>query len=366
MIDLTLNSFVIGNMANFQNAFGTKKNGDNPDGSPRGCTTQELTVNMMLPFMRARPITVTSNQETSVIEADASLILAGETTSLRLGPGAYHGVEVKIYNGTSEEAELLDSTFAIPIGAGDTLELHWTGVDWRVQTKYVVGDLYQQLPLTKSPVQRRWEGNWVNWTYRPAFMGLRTTAPSTAFLSDWHTHRSAIWHLNTNGTVATLGTKKYGTAGGGKPNNHIIVPREDVIKLAAPDIAEGAQVPDGPYAGYYVWQNIALAGTFLSVDDNDPLYQGGGKRPPFNGGVAPDIIRNMKGSTEWFQSATTSTPSNDSGVLGHGSGYAADNGYTPGPWWVGPITFDASRNVLTGAQNSPVNASSVLWRRIPG
>jgi hypothetical protein len=366
MIDLTLNSFLIGNMVSFQNAFGTKKDGTNPDGTPKGCTTQELTVNMMMPFMRARPITVTSNQETSLIEADASIILSGETASFRLGPGAYHGVEVKVYNETAEEIELLDGDFVIPIFPSDTLELRWTGVDWRVKTKYFVGDLYQQLPLTKSPVQRRWEGTWVNWTYRPTFMGLRTSPPPAEFLSDWHTHRHDIWHLNTDGTVATQGTKKYGKPEGGKPDDHVIAPREAVIKLADADLAEGDTVPSGTYAGYYVWQNIALAGTFLSVDDNDPLYAGGGKRPPFNGGVAGDQIREIW-YTHRYQGYTNGAPEGRP----HGALQVLDienmeaNG---GPYGAqgGKFGFYASRVVPTGSQTSPVTASSTLWRRIPG
>ncbi|MDR1307617.1 MAG: hypothetical protein LBK74_08600 [Treponema sp.] len=169
----------------------------------------------------------------------------------------------------------------IPVQAGDTRELRWNGSEWRVKSGYHVGDLLLQYPLEDSPVVKRLEGDWVHWTYRSMLYGIRDTPPPGDFITDWLSKRHDIWHLNTDGSVATQGTKKWGKTGGGMPEGHIVIARESAVKLADPDLTEGDQITAGPYAGKYVWQNIVPAGIFWSVDDSDPTYQGGGFRPPF-------------------------------------------------------------------------------------
>jgi hypothetical protein len=169
MIDLTLNNFIIANMASFKNVFGTKKTGANPDGTPKGCSTEELTFNMMLPFLRMRPITITSNAETSVVDTDAFLQLADEARSLRLGAGAYHGVELKIYNGTVGQVEILDQNSVISIQSGDTRELLWNGKDWRITSKaHPVGSYYTQYPV---PGEATIAGMFPEWKAPAALFG---------------------------------------------------------------------------------------------------------------------------------------------------------------------------------------------------
>jgi len=368
VIDLTLNNFRIGNMPSFNNAFGTKKSEPG-----QGCTTAENTLNMMMPFLRMRPITITSNTETSVVDMDASLHLAGEVTSLRLGAGAYHGVELKVYNGTSSKIELLDSDYVISIQRGDTRELRWNGSDWRIKHDYHVGDLYQQFPTTKSPIEKRLEGTWVKWNCRAVWYWLSATAPSAGFIADWKAKRNDIWMLKQDGTVAGEvnqdGTpvnpvdKKYQ-----RPSDYTLVLREVLHNNIwdDADLVEGYQIPDGAYAGMYIWQVQSLAGLFLSIADED--YEGGGFRPPFEKGVHGDRTRPFKGraiarygNTGFIRPDLTALLegvfcADTSTLLGVDVSSESSNSY--------PLAMDSSRVLVTAPQGAPSNTTYNIFRRV--
>jgi hypothetical protein len=107
---------------------------------------------------------------------------------------------------------------------------------------------------------------------------------------------------------------------------------------------------------------IALAGIFWSVEDIG--YGGGGKRPPFiSGGVAPDMMREMVGSSiiagKWksnsnilFTSYITDWADSIPARVANPDGDIKD------------IRFDNRTAVSTGPQNAPVTASIRIWRRI--
>jgi len=341
VIDLTLNSFMIGNMPSFDNAFGTKQSEPG-----KGCSTAEITRNMMLPFLRMRPITVTSDTETSAVEADAVLHLAGSVTSLRLGNGDYHGVELTIYNGTADAVELLDQNYTIALEAGDTREFRWNGTDWRVKHDYHVGDYLTQMPNERSPVDKRLEGTWKIANDDTAFVGISSTPPTQQFIADRLTHLVDIWNLNTDGTVATQGTKKYA-----KPGDYVVVPRCKVLKITDENLSEGEQVAFGQYAGMYVWENQTLAGLFMSV--------AGGNRPPYGSGTAGDMSREVRGNYgRVLLSSNAGAPNGPftatvSGTSGGSTGTSLYQG-----------EFIISRVVPTGPEFAPVTFTGNAWRRV--
>jgi hypothetical protein len=160
--------------------------------------------------------------------------------------------------------------------------------------------------------------------------------------------------------VATLGTKKYS-----KPAGYTVVERQALQPdWGAVDLTEGTQITGGTYNGKYIWQVIAFAGIFWSVKDSG--YTGGGKRPPFiSGGVAGDVMRNLQGEfgAHGFLVVDGNNSPLATGMVKRGHNWFAQteahyedpSGFT--------FAIDASLIVPVGSQNSPVTASSVLWRR---
>jgi hypothetical protein len=90
--------------------------------------------NMMMSFLRMRPLLLTEDSVTGPVEADASLRLgleerdmitagggAGSARSLALGQAAFKGCEVKIANETEETAAIQDGAHVVYVEAGDSL-----------------------------------------------------------------------------------------------------------------------------------------------------------------------------------------------------------------------------------------------------
>jgi photosystem II stability/assembly factor-like uncharacterized protein len=172
-VDLTLNRFMVPNLPDFNNAFGVKK-----AEAGRGCSTEELVANMMLPFLRSRPVDITGNTTTSTVEANAVLNLAGNITTLTLGPGAYTSVELLIMNNAQNKVKLIDGSKNITLGHGDVLSLFWDGSGWWQNPKdYPVGKRYDQRPNDPEPAERWLPGTWALWTHRAEKYGLSQTPP---------------------------------------------------------------------------------------------------------------------------------------------------------------------------------------------
>jgi hypothetical protein len=381
MLDLTLKNFMIGNIASLQNVFGTKKTGANPDGTPKGCSTEELSNNMMMPFLRRRPIAITSSTETSVVDTDAHLHLLGETSSLRLGAGAYHGVELKVFNGADNEIKLLDSDYVISIQPGDTFELRWNGTDWRVKTDIHVGDIIEQLPGAKSPIDKRYEGIYEKWSDRAIQYGI-SSAPPPSFV-DYYAFRQqsptivanqrpvvcyhvpgSQWQLFRfkGESVAYTVPEELDPIKWDQIQPDERVDREACQKLAekdpvtgeihsTKDFAIGDLITEGPHAGKYITEVIVLGGTFPSVE--------GGFRPAFGNGVQPDMMRNFTGEL-----ISPTSKLSGSGVFKSvfmlilGANPNATGNYEAG------AVFDPSLAVPTGNENSPRTITTRWLRRI--
>jgi hypothetical protein len=318
---------------------------------------QGLYGNVKYLFSQNSPLQVSQNMTLPVITRDTTALISESVTAVTLSGGSYKTCELKIYNGGNSKVQLLDGDYTITVEKGDTVSLRWNGSEWRVKTDFHVGDEYTQYPFKDSPVERRFEGNWELWSYRAILYGISQYPPTEGFINDWKQKRHDIWSLNTDGTVATLGTKKYT-----KPEDYAVIRRQDAgQELTDTDLAEGAQIAAGPYAGMYVWQAICPAGLFWSVEDSDPSYTGGGKRPTFiSGGAARDQIRTFYGNTGVaFSAPLTGDPTGIFTLEYEGNGYLATNG---GHTY--DIIVDASRVVPTGLDNAPTNLSKRLWRRV--
>ncbi|MDR0710059.1 MAG: hypothetical protein LBF77_08340, partial [Spirochaetaceae bacterium] len=288
-IDLTLNAFKIGNMPSFNNAFGTKQT------SPgKGCTTAENTLNMMLPFLRMRPLVLTENSATSEVQADAVLNLSGAVTSLTLGSGAYKGVEVKIINDADGDVELLNGSKIITANLGETLELRWNGTEWRVKCAKQPGDFLIQWQGEKSPLEKHLEGEWVIWSGRAVKYGISETAPpeSVNYYTLAGTTIAAgqtpvvLYHID--GSDYQLFRFKVSTEAYVVPAEldpvkwNLLEPdvydfRESCQKLAVRDpvtreitatgdLQIGDQITGGPHAGKYITEVIVPGGKFPSIE----------------------------------------------------------------------------------------------------
>jgi len=303
-VDLTLNRFAIANMPSFQNEFGVKKT--NPK---QGCSTAENTTNMMLPFLRQRPIAVTSNMSTSTVEANAAINLIGNISSLTLGPGSYKGVELAIINDANDDVIITYDTRTITTKMGDNIVLRWDGNEWRIKHDFLVGDFYEQLPSAKSPIEKCLEGMWVNWSSRAVLYGISNAAPVS------HVNYNTIvgttiaanarpvvmYHLSGSdyqlfrfkqSTTAYVVTAQLDPVRWDEIAPDIVGERETCQKLSTrvadqiqvtADLQIGHQISGGIHSGKWITAVYVLGGKFISV--------AGGNRPPFiTGGISSHIL----------------------------------------------------------------------------
>ncbi|MDR1588094.1 MAG: hypothetical protein LBS57_11610, partial [Treponema sp.] len=305
-VDLTLDIFKIGNMPSFNNAFGTKQTIPG-----KGWDTASNTVNMMLPFLRMRPVTVTENSVVSEVQADASLALTGTITSLSLGSGAYKGVELKIINDADGEVEILNGSKIITSFIGETLDLRWNGSEWRVKTDKLVGDFIEQFPSARSPVEKCLEGEWVEWSDRAILYGASAASPPS-FVDYYDLAGTTIAASSTpvacyhqpggdyrlyqfkSQTVAYTVPTELDPVKWDYLEPDVIDVREAFQKLSVrasetneitvtADLQIGAQIAQGIHAGKYITEVIVPGGKFFGVE--------GGFRPTFvSDGVQQDRV----------------------------------------------------------------------------
>jgi len=373
-VDLTLNRFSVPNMPTFDTAFGIKKQGEK-----QGLSTAENVINTMLPFLRQRPVEISQTTNTSNVEANASVSLVGNITSLTLGEGAYKGVELLVFNDANSDVVLNDKTRTISTRIGETITLRWNGEEWRVKHDKFVGDFIQQLPSEKDPIEKWLEGRWVNWSHRAVMYNITDTAPA-AFVNYYtlvgtniaaNTTPLVMYHID--GSDYQLFKFKAQTAAYAVPaeldpvkwdevKSDTTVFREDCQKLSyrnqngdivvTDDLQIGEQITEGNHAGKYINAVYVLGGKFLSVT--------GGNRPPFGGGVQGDAIREIQGNVTGglyrhlasgigvFSTFVTSY------IGASDSGAAYNQGFD----------FKASRGVPTAAENIVRNNSMNLWRKV--
>jgi hypothetical protein len=218
-----------------------------------------------------------------------------------------------------------------------------------------VGSFYVQYPDGPSPENMAPEGVdavWEVWSDRVVKYGLYGAAPPDGFAQDLAVYGADIWSLNTNGSVATAGTKKYT-----KPADYLYVFRQDAGNgLEEDDWEVGYKITDGTYMNLYVWEPLSFAGTFPSVE--------GGNRPTFvSGGVQPyqmPRIQGYAGTSSGHAFFSEFSGALTSGPLGAG---LAASGTSPG--YYKSFSFDNASVVGVGPDVAGTNLSTRFWRRLP-
>jgi hypothetical protein len=339
ILDYSLTNFKVPGLDHYTPPFGTKK----ADGS--GLTTTEITRNEMMPFMKQRPVSgipsiagndppmgvISVDSIATPIEFDANFAVA-EGIQLQLDDPSYEGQIVRVVASfaTGDPAVITlgvaDNPQIIDLPGGEALLLfavngRWSrfenGMEYLIEAEaearvaadalkapldspaftgtpkvpsktgapanngtliateaqvyahanliaphgeYPAGCFYEQYPDAPTPVEAGWPGTWEVWSNKAVIYGLRST--------------------NSGSASIYIERQKCGNL------------------LTASDLAVGAQVSSGAYAGYYVRKVVTLAGKFISIE--------GGNRPDFiSGGVGQDQIRSIDGSYEFFSSSTT-------------------------------------------------------------
>lgn len=145
VLDLTLDALQIPGLPTFTPAFGTKK------ANGVGLSTTEVNANMLMPWNRQRPYTIAENSSTSVVEADACIVIAMGAT-ITLGDGGFTGVRVLLINTTPLAIQLITGQevgFILPY---QTIEVMWFEDCWYVCDGHMVGEIINvTFPLTVMP-----------------------------------------------------------------------------------------------------------------------------------------------------------------------------------------------------------------------
>ena len=314
-----------------------------------------------------------------------TLVISDIFAQQTLPPGQTKYDRLSAVNETENPVLLVNGDYPITLEIGETIDLRWNGTEWRVITNIRVGDIITQLPGTKTPQQKCYEGKYVNWTNRAVTYGVSDAPPPSSI--DYYVFRQQTptiaanarpivcyhvlgsdWQLyQFNGETSAytvpeeLDPKKWNLL---QPN--IRVEREACQKLATKDpvtgivsetddLAIGDQIAEGPHAGKYITEVIVLGGKYLAGE--------GGFRPTFvQGGVQQGRIQNIVGKAGdnfgrfsfdgWTGALVSRSPSS-----GRTSPGTSDNS-------VVSFVLDASLVVSTGPDVAPVTLSTLFWRRV--
>jgi hypothetical protein len=238
----------------------------------------------------------------------------------------------------------------------------------RDEIDYPVGTGYKQGINDPDPIEKGLPGHWEPWTHRAEAYRLTSNAlpgwglyaaganyAANAYVS-WHLP-GAGWELFKAKAAITNAATQLDPVKWDKWETGTIVERRHLQGWLDDDLALGATIAEGDYAGMKVCEVICLGGTFDSWE--------GGNRPTFvSGGVAGDAIRNIIGNPVQFIAYATQTLEGGGALAVVKS--PADRSATA----TGDILqwrhfdFSADRVVPTAADNRVRTLSSRLWRRI--
>jgi len=128
VIDCTLSNFSVPGFVDVNPPFGTKK----PDG--QSVLAREANINIMMPFLKQRPLSVVENSTTSEIQANTVFNLQTAGITLTLGNGGFIGCRVKVLNSTAGAALVAFSGKNQSIEAGKVCEFEYTVNGWIIAT----------------------------------------------------------------------------------------------------------------------------------------------------------------------------------------------------------------------------------------
>ena len=142
VIDLTLESFLIPAIPNYvSNRFGTKKQSG-------GLSTQEVNDNMMMPWVRSRPIEISASSTTKAssdakapVQADCNFVFTAEqSVSFMLDDADYIGCRATFHNTSAYTQTVSALNVTDPnspsydthtVLEGDRIVLVWNGTAWQ-------------------------------------------------------------------------------------------------------------------------------------------------------------------------------------------------------------------------------------------
>jgi hypothetical protein len=124
VIDCTLSNFTVPGFVDVSPSFGTKK----PDG--QSVLAREANVNIMMPFVKQRPLAVVENSNTSEIQAHTAFNIQTSGITLTLGNGGFIGCRVKVLNSTASSAQVAYGAYTRSINAGMVCEFEYTVNGW--------------------------------------------------------------------------------------------------------------------------------------------------------------------------------------------------------------------------------------------
>ncbi|MCL2480806.1 MAG: hypothetical protein FWF38_03740 [Spirochaetaceae bacterium] len=225
-----------------------------------------------------------------------------------------------------------------------------------------IGIVLEQKPNTKDPIEANYPGDWEVCTYRAYAYRLRSTPiPTwTIYTAGLNYAAGAIvmWHLDGDNwdfyqakAAITNAAAQLEPLLWTKLQDGDFIEQRFLHDYIDDDFLIGQQLIDGDYAGYYVEAIETYGGKFISY--------AGGKRPPYGSGTAGDTIRNIIG---WMRIVTSAVGASGmisaahlggSGGLGGGSQFGDYS-----------FSFDISKVVPTGVENTVRTTAYLLWRRI--
>jgi hypothetical protein len=124
VIDCTLSNFTVPGFVDVNPPFGTKK----PDG--QSVLAREANANIMMPFVKQRPVAVTEDSGTSDIQAHTAFIIQAAGITLTLGNGGFVGCRVKVLNSAAGSAKIVYSGNTQLINTGNVYEFEYTANGW--------------------------------------------------------------------------------------------------------------------------------------------------------------------------------------------------------------------------------------------
>jgi hypothetical protein len=107
--------------------FGTK----NADGV--GITTTEVNTNMMMPFLRQRPMDVVENSSTSIIESNVLFNLKTEGIVLTIGEAAYNGCQIILINTSKGKTSIVLDGATYFMSPGDLYSFDYVQGLWSIK-----------------------------------------------------------------------------------------------------------------------------------------------------------------------------------------------------------------------------------------
>jgi hypothetical protein len=124
VLDCTLLTFKVPGLYDYTPPFGTK----NPDGE--GITTTEVNTNVMMPFLRQRPMAVTENSSTTQIESNVLFQLQTAGTTLTVGEANFNGCVISLVNTSSGKVSIVLDGKTFFMAPGDLFTFKYVNGNW--------------------------------------------------------------------------------------------------------------------------------------------------------------------------------------------------------------------------------------------